>query len=143
MTDNKAYKKHAIQLIDLKVVKLNIEANLDVDQTVPDEGNFRFYNGTSEYNEDKKVVLVKIGVEMGRGASDNDDSPFDLHVELLGVFEVDEEQFPIEHIGDWAKRNAPLVLYPYLREHVHGLTSRAGFDGMLLPLFEVPTFRLR
>lgn len=142
MSDNKAYKKHAIQLVDLKVVKLQIEANFDVDQTIPDEGNFRFHNGTSEYNKDKKIVLVKIGVEMGEGVSEND-SPFDLQVELLGVFEVDEEQFPIEHIGHWAERNAPLVLYPYLREHVHGLTSRAGYDGMLLPLFEVPTFNLR
>ena len=61
-------------------------------------------------------------------------------VEILGLFNVDDERFPIKSVHSWAKQNAPLILYPYLREQVFSLTSRAGFEGTLLPLFQVPTF---
>jgi len=53
----------------------------------------------------------------------------------LGIFEVDEDKFPFKFIQNWAEKNAPLILYPYLREQVFSLSSRAGFGGTLLPLF--------
>ncbi len=76
------------------------------------------------------------------GQDDGAKAPFVLKVELIGLFTVDPERFPIEHVDQWARTNAPLVLYPYLREQVYGLTSRAGFNATLLPLLEIPTFRL-
>jgi len=135
-------KKHAIQLDGLKVFELSIKANPNMEDPHSQkigETDFSMVTGHSEYYKEEHKIGVKISVEIG---IDQDTSPFSLRVELMGIFDVDESRFPIMHIEHWAKTNAPLVLYPYLREHVYGLTTRAGFSGMLLPLFEIPTFKV-
>ncbi|MEK8021109.1 MAG: protein-export chaperone SecB [Candidatus Parabeggiatoa sp.] len=134
----KGYENHPIQLKALKVLELSIKVIHEPDQqTSPDGGKFSLFHGQSEYDQEKKAIAVKIGVEIGREV---EESPFDLRVEILGLFNVDEDKFPIKSVHSWAKQNAPLILYPYLREQVFSLTSRAGFEGTLLPLFQVPTF---
>lgn len=140
MSEKEGYKKHPIQLEIIKVLELFIKVNENVQQSeLPDSGSFNLYHGHSEYDEDNKSIAIKIGVRIDK---ENEDSPFSLKAELIGVFSVDDSIFPLKHLNSWAKKNAPLIIYPYLREHVYSLTSRAGFDGVLLPLFEVPTFRL-
>ena len=134
----KGYENHPIQLIALKVLELSIKVISEHEQQkLPDVENFSLFHGHSEYDQDDKAIAVKIGVEMGK---EIEDVPFELKVELLGVFKVNDEKFPIKFVHNWAKQNAPLILYPYLREQVFSLTSRAGFEGTLLPLFQVPTF---
>ncbi|WP_029812909.1 protein-export chaperone SecB [Vibrio parahaemolyticus] len=141
------YNYHPIQLRDVKVLELFISANpgcmseQDSDCDI-ESSEFGFYHTHSEYNEEAKSFIVKVAAAIGR----DDEEPtteFDLRVELLGVFEVDEEHFPMEHIEAFASKNAPLIMYPYLREQVYSLTIRAGFDSTVLPLFEVPVFKLK
>ncbi len=130
------YENHPIQLRALKVLELFIKV-ISEQENLPDIEKFSLFHGHSEYDDKEKVIAVKIGVEIGKEV---EDTPFELKVEILGVFNVDDEKFPIKFIHSWAEQNAPLILYPYLREQVFGLTSRAGFGGVLLPLFQVPTF---
>ncbi len=135
-------KKHAIQLEALKVLELSIKANPNMEDPhgqMISETDFTMETGYSEYHKDNHKIGVRISAKVGEG---QDIFPFSLRVELIGIFDVDESRFPIMHIEHWAKTNAPLVLYPYLREQVYGLTNRAGFSGMLLPLFEIPTFKV-
>lgn len=141
MADEKeTYKRHPIQLEFLKVVELRIKANLDVDQEIEtDTTGFTLKVGSSQYDEGSKTIAVKVAASIDSG---EEHAPFDLFVELLGVFSVDESKFPLEYVDDWAQRNAPLVLYPYLREHVFGLASRCGYQSVLLPLLEIPTFKV-
>ncbi|MEZ9006239.1 protein-export chaperone SecB [Vibrio splendidus] len=150
MSEEKAtYNYHPIQLRDVKVLELFISANpgcmSDQDSDCDVESSeFGFYHTHSKYNEEAKSFIVKVAAVIGR---DNDEeeptTEFDLRAELLGVFEVDEDNFPMEHIEAFASKNAPLLMYPYLREQVYSLTTRAGFDSTVLPLFEVPVFKLR
>jgi preprotein translocase subunit SecB len=63
-------------------------------------------------------------------------------VEILGRFSIDTKAFPVEHVPEWARTNAPIMLFPYLREHVYSLTLRAGFKPAVLPLITVPTIRV-
>lgn len=134
------FKLHAIQLKDLKVLTLSLKVNTEKNQDkLPDLGSFNLSHGHSEFDPDLNRIAVKIGIEI----SSSDNSPFDLEVEIIGLFEVDLEQFKEKFITSWASKNAPLILYPYLREQVHSLSNRAGFSGLLLPLFEVPTFKIR
>lgn len=135
-------KKHAIQLAALKVLELSIKANLNMEDPHSQkigETDFSLVTGYSEYHKEEHKIGVKISAEIEEG---QETSPFSLRVELIGIFDVDESRFPIMHIESWAKTNAPLVLYPYLREQVYGLTTRAGFAGILLPLFEIPSFKV-
>jgi preprotein translocase subunit SecB len=136
--NKKEYENHPIQLRSLKVLELSIKVIPEHDQhQLPDIGKFSLFHGHSEYVQTEKAIAVKIGVEIGRKV---EATPFELRVEILGLFEVDDEKFPLKSIHSWAKQNAPLILYPYLREQVFNLASRAGFEGILLPLFQVPTF---
>lgn len=131
--------RHPIQIVELKVNKLSIEVNENVDQDVKVEPNIsaKFYHAYTGFNAENKSIAVKVGVKI-----DSDDVPYKLLVEIVGFFTVNAEaysdRFSEKHIIPWAKQASMFVLYPYLREHVLGLTSRAGFDGLLLPLLEVP-----
>jgi preprotein translocase subunit SecB len=131
----KGYANHPIQLRSLKVLELSIKVIPEHTQLEPNVENFSLFQGHSEYEPKDKTITVRIGVEMAQ-----EELPFELRVEILGIFEVDEDQFPLKFVHNWAEQNAPLILYPYLREHVFSLSSRAGFGGTLLPLFQVPTF---
>ncbi|MHB9840554.1 protein-export chaperone SecB [Paraburkholderia terrae] len=133
------YPLHAIQLVDLRVIELNLKANLDVEKDAP-AGNFELGTGHGKYDQDTHRIQVKVSASLGQ--EDGSRAPFVLKVELIGLFTVDPDRFPAEHVAKWASTNAPLVLYPYLREQVYGITSRAGFNATLLPLLEIPTFRL-
>jgi len=130
------YENHPIQLKTLKVLELSIKVIPDHTQLEPNVEQFSLFHGHNEYNHKDKRIAVRIGVKMGEEVKE---VPFELRVEILGIFEVDEDKFPLKFIDNWAEKNAPLILYPYLREHVFSLSSRAGFGGTLLPLFQVST----
>lgn len=140
--DSKDYKPHAIQLRKLRVVELSIKTRFgqDSNNTNPvSPNNFLLSSGHGKYDDESRIIAVNISAKIGQN---EENFPYELSAELLGIFEVDPERFPLVHIEDWAKRNAPLILYPYLREHVYGLTARAEVGAVLLPLFEIPTFKL-
>ncbi len=137
-------KKHPISIIKVTPIELSIKANVEPDNreklgVIP----YTMSVGHSDYDSSEKIIGVGVKFKTGKkDEPDTSDLPFSLTVELSALFKVDEEKFPIEHIKDWAIRNAPLIIYPYLREHVYALTIRAGFPPMMLPLLEVPTFKI-
>lgn len=136
------YSQHAIQLISLEVLQLHLERDPsrdDKDQVI-DKADFQLGHGHSEYDVEERKIGVKLIAELGY--EDDSDLPFKIKVELLGIFSVDESKFPIDKITHWASKNAPLILYPYLRENVYALSAKTGHKGLLLPLFEVPSFKL-
>jgi preprotein translocase subunit SecB len=134
------FKPHAIQLKSLRIIELYLKVKANQDPSViPEADSFTLYFGHGRYDEENRTIIVHVRAEVGQ---DDGTAPYELRVELAGAFEVDPDKFPIIHIEDWAKRNAPLILYPYLREHVYGLTSRAEVGAILLPLFEIPTFKV-
>lgn len=139
------YKPHPIQIIGLKVLELSIIVNpefnsVDLMADLEDVGgSFTWNNGHSEYDADNQQILVKAAIVIGE---EEDDSPFKLRLTLVGTFKVDESRFKVEHLSHWASHNAPLILYPYLRELAYSLTTRAGLPGVMLPLFQVPTFKI-
>lgn len=151
---NSAYKQHAAQLKALQVLKLGIEVH-NPKVVLRDDfelGEFSIENGRSDFDEDASTINVRMRIRAGRFAAEGESDPerkalfeadaISLVVEVAGVFSVDVTQFPAEYIHDWAEKNAPLVIYPYVREQVYGLSSRVGIKAVLLPLLEIPTFKL-
>jgi preprotein translocase subunit SecB len=146
-TGNKASGKgwplHAIQLIALRVLTLQLTANVNVDRTIKPEA-FLLETAHSEYDAENSTIEVKLRVRVGHteASEDTPPSPYSLEVELIGVFKVDANKFPLEHIDHWAQNNAPMILYPYTREHTTSMAVRAGFEPVLLPLLEMPSFKI-
>jgi preprotein translocase subunit SecB len=138
-------KKHAIQIENVFVKELFIVANQPPsEQAGVEAGEFKLSVGHSEYDRENKRIGVSVKLEVGFSDAEEEQTklPFSMRIEIVGQFNVDEESFPIEHITHWARTNAPLILFPYLREHAYSLSVRCGFRPMLLPLMEVPTYKL-
>ncbi|HUT44220.1 MAG TPA: protein-export chaperone SecB [Desulfobacterales bacterium] len=140
MSEKKEFiKLHAIQLGSVSVIELYIRANQFPDASIKlDLDDAPLLVGHSEYDPESKSIQVSVKTEIGM-EKDKGTTPYSMRVELVGDFIVDEDEFPIAQIDDWAVRNAPMILQPYLREHVFALTARAGFYPLILPLIEVPT----
>lgn len=133
-------KLHPIQTNSISVRELYIKANEFPDPSKAiEEGVASISVGHSQYDEKNKTIRVAMKLEV----EEEKKAPFIMKIELVGEFLVNEKEFPIKHIYDWAKRNAPLILMPYLREHAYSLTLRAGFQPVILALAEVPTFKLQ
>ena len=138
-------KLHPIQLQGILVKELFIRINNPSEPRNLDENQFQIGIGHSDFDEKDSTIDIGLLVTIGNPDSSGDsekDTKFDLKVHLLAKFLIDKNSFPIDKIDHWAEHNAPLILYPYLREHVHGLSVRAGIDPILLPLMELPTFSI-
>jgi preprotein translocase subunit SecB len=137
-----AMKLYPIQANFIVVRELYLKANvLPSEQIEMEEGNLTFRTGHGTYDPEKHVIDVGAFVETNDELG-GEEGPFSLRVHLLGQFAVDESNFPKDKVEHWARMNAPFILFPYLREHVFALTARCGFKPVLLPLVELPTFKL-
>jgi len=139
---NAKLKPHPIQLVNLGVKELFMRPNRPPDVTVtvdPKDCSIKVYS--TPYDSKAKTIAVSLKLESGIEA-DKSKAPYAMKIELIGIFEVDEKQFPVEHVSEWAMTGAPFILFPYLREHAFGLSTRCGFKPLLLPLLEVPTFKI-
>lgn len=145
MSEKKDFILHPIQLISLNIEELSIKVKAPPQSVDLSSGSeeFNLRTGRSEYDEKNHIIQVGVKLEIGgKGGKDGKETPFELRIIISGVFKVDETKFAKTNIDDWAKRNAPIILYPYLREQAFALTARCGFPGLILPLLEVPTFKL-
>ena len=129
---------HPIQHTNVRVKQ--IKFCLDDDRTLDDvpekltvATQFRHHDFDSETKTLQIDVRVAIGV-------DDETIPFELIVELNSLFTVDTNEFSEGLIDSWAKGNGCLLMMPYLREHVHSLTSRVGIKELHLPLVNLPAF---
>lgn len=131
---------HAIQLRALRILTLSLKARLDVDPATQPEG-FILEAAHSPYDKDDSTIQVKVRVLVGMG-KEGITGPYSLEVELAAAFNVDPSRFPLDQIDHWAENNAPMILYPYIREHATSMAIRGGFAPIVLPLLEMPTMKI-
>lgn len=136
--ENKPYHKlHGIQLASVGVIELSIKANQLPNEDIDDQpSDLSIKSGHGEYDEDEKTIQV--GLQLEYGMEDESDTPYSMRIELFGNFEIDEKNFNKQYISNWAKENAPFILFPFLREHAYALPIRCGFDPLILPLLHLP-----
>ncbi|UFN71097.1 hypothetical protein LN249_19840 [Vibrio alginolyticus] len=132
---------HAIQIDTINFLKTNIERNPNGSKG---DNNFAMQCARTEFDSTDNTVGVKVSAFIGY---DEDGLPlpeaeFWMEIVVEGIFEVDTERFPIDKINVWAQQNAPLILYPYVREAGYSLTSRILKDSTaILPLLTVSTVK--
>lgn len=138
---------HAIQLETIKVVETTLVVH-DFQRAHEDKVDvaFHFQNNHSKYDPDSSSIMVGIRGVVGDEKTDPIDlsksSPFFIRVELRAVFKVDAQSFPVDEVENWAKTNAPIILYPFLREHIYGLALRAGIKELIIPMINLPVYKL-
>lgn len=136
---------HPVQLQGIRVLELSLLVTkpdrLDEDHLNEIDLPFEFLSGHSEF--DRATRMITVGVVGIVGKTDEENPlPFYIKAHLLGQFVVDVARFPVDKVDDWANKNAPLILLPFLREHIYGLASRAGIREVVIPLFTVPTVKI-
>lgn len=128
-------KNHPIQLVKIDTKELSVViSDLGITKKKNLEARITYKIGFNQFDVEKKVLTVGFKCLLNE---DVDKAPFQLTVELIGVFTIGDE-FPSDKIESFAKGNAPLILMPYIRESIHTLSSRTGLD-IILPLVQVPT----
>jgi preprotein translocase subunit SecB len=141
-------KLYPIQATNISLRELRIKTHVPPNRSLQyDEAEFNLDMGHGDYDPETKQIQISARVQVGEeNAQFEEDgtvkgNPFFLSVELVGFFSVISE-FPIDRIYEWATTNATYILYPFMREHVFALTARAGFTPMIMPIVEVPLFRM-
>lgn len=131
-------RNHGIQVAFIGVREIHFESDrLPSAFKVSDLEDQVFGIGHSQYNTERKriTVMVKWSVK-------SKDGGVQMRIELNSEFTVDESAFPAARVEEWASKGAFYVLIPYLREHVQALCLRTGFPLLILPLLEIPTFKV-
>ncbi|WP_417561314.1 hypothetical protein [Marinomonas sp.] len=141
-----SFSRHAIQMDVIRVPELSIRVNRDSGDSVVQsvsENEFVMKFGHSEFDDESNQIGVGVIIDIGNiDASETSEFEFDLRVRVEATFSVDTKTFPVDKLDHWASFNAPLIIYPYLREEVYSLTSRALRSPKLLPLLELPTIKI-
>lgn len=57
---------------------------------------------------------------------------FEANVVMVGLFEA--ENVKKEEIDSFSRINAPAIIFPFMREHIISLTTKAGLRPVSLPL---------
>lgn len=112
----------------LNRVKLNPEEKLDIKP--------QFSRQVRKVTGNDKLNFVALSVKIE--STEQEPKPFDIHVTLVGVFEVEEVN------GDADERKfvveATKLIYPYLRAAVTNLTASAYIAPLNLPVISGPIF---
>lgn len=75
-------------------------------------------------------LSVELTVEIKTGVGEKTD--VEMVVKMVGQFTrtAGIDQIPVER---FAKVNAPAIIFPFVREHIASVTSKAGIPTILLP----------
>ncbi len=139
--ESKMPKAHPIQLVRIDVIELNISCKTPAAEFVCEKSDVVNYTslqigiGHSKFDETDSTIVVSMSI----GTRESSELPFNLSIEICGIFKIDTQRFNKENISHWAKNGAHYILLPYLREYLYSLTQRAGYEPVILPLIEVNT----
>lgn len=94
---------------------------------------------TFDWRLEDTTLLCQSGCELRITERESGDAVFDATVVYGCGFSISEvDGLDEAAYEEFAKVNATLCLYPYLREAVQSLTSRAGLPPFVLATFRVP-----
>ena len=82
-------------------------------------------------NDNHKLIFISLAVKIE--SSEKEPKPFDLNVNLVGVFELEKEDYNAQEERAFVIE-ATQLLYPYLRSTVSNLTAQAYISPLNLPI---------
>tara|TARA_A100000171_G_scaffold53095_1_gene76777 strand:- start:3296 stop:3685 length:390 start_codon:yes stop_codon:yes gene_type:complete len=61
------------------------------------------------------------------------DEQFDLNVEAVFIFKLDDPITEEFKLSNFPKINGPAIAFPFLRAYISNLTLQSGYDPVILP----------
>ena len=112
----------------LNRVRLNPDEKLDIKP--------QFSRQVRKVNNNEKLNFIALSVKIE--STEEEPKPFDIHVSMVGVFEVEDIRSDAEERSFVIE--ATKTLYPYLRSAVTNLTANAYVAPLNLPVISGPIF---
>ena len=112
-----------IQLDNWKIINVNFES---LKEKRRKENSFDLSTGHFFPKELDKSFGVGFEVDIK-------DKFFDLIVEAIFMFKLDEDITEDFKLSDFPKINAPAIAFPFLRAYISNLTLQSGYDPVILP----------
>ncbi len=112
-----------IQLENWKVLNLNFSATPEENKK---ENSFDL--STVHFFPEDNPKLFKISFEI-----EVRDKRFDLNIESVFIFKLDNNITEEFKLSDFPKINAPAIAFPYLRAYISNLTLQSGYESVILP----------
>ena len=130
-------KNPNIKVEAILLEKLNFERKPKVpDKLMDSKGDIEEakleLNGKIEriFTEDKKALLVKLELEIN-----DENKTLNILCRIVGIFsQIEPGSITLE---EFAKTNAPAILFPYIRENISNVTMKAGLPPLILPPINV------
>lgn len=121
-------------ILDVRQVKVSADLKRVTDTPLHADVDHTF-----DWRLEGTTLLCQAGCEVRITERESGDEVFDATVVYGCGFAIsDIEGLDDSAYEEFAKVNATLCLYPYIREAVQSLTSRAGLPPFVLATFRVP-----
>lgn len=111
-----------IQLESWKILNLNFSFK----EKEREENSFDL--STGNFFPEKEEKSFGVGFEITIK-----DKKFDLVLEAIFTFQLEESVSEEFKLSDFPKINAPAIAFPYLRAYISNLTLQSGFEPVMLP----------
>lgn len=145
--NNSGLHPHPLELVRVDVVQLTFITNKRPSmETLIDGRRVELSIRQDEIKSKSEWLEVFVRAAYGIPGIDcapDEPPPTDcsLIVELAGTFRKHVD-LPQETLKLFQNNGALITLTPYLREHVYSLSARAGIQPIIIPILQVPMFKI-
>lgn len=112
-----------IQLDTWKIIDVNLKS---VEDKSDNENSFDLSTGHFFPEDKEKEFGISFEIDIK-------DVEFNLLIEAIFIFKIDEKITEEFKVSDFPKINAPAIAFPYLRAYVSNLTLQSGYKPVMLP----------
>jgi preprotein translocase subunit SecB len=121
-----------------RVHRLTFQSSAEFSFSAPVAMDFHVYKDVSMAPDDPSRSTVRILVDIFDKAA-LADVPFRMHVEVDGTFRVEPGDDDTEAISPklLMERNAPAILFPFVRSVVASITAAANVPPFVLPVLNI------
>lgn len=110
---------------------LLLESNFRREPLVSFENLVKNLSFNMGYSQENNLLNVMIEILWEEKNKNTQQKEIEAKIKMVGVFRYyDKTSVKVE---DFAKVNAPAIIFPFVREHLANLSLRAGIPPILLP----------
>ncbi|MBD0403202.1 protein-export chaperone SecB [Flammeovirga sp. EKP202] len=120
-------EKNTYRLLNIILIESSFKRASNIDFSNKELKN----NIDIDINNNVNKNLLIVTVSLNFNTTINSETIISSEIKMAGSFEFSEDNsIPLESFGNI---NAPAIIFPFIREHLSGLSMKAGIQPILLP----------
>ncbi len=120
-------EKSSYKLLNIILIESQFKREPQITLEAKDFNNKISINVEHQITDNNLFVTVSLNFDAGI----LDTKQIVALIKMLGIFEyIEDDVLPVK---DFAKINAPAIIFPFIREHLASTSMKAGISPILLP----------